>query len=684
MYQYAELQSRYRLTGPRHSDSLDAVLSRLRVVMVVLPVLLWPGRTQILPGTAADRVPVVVARGFFRLAGLASDPQGVPFAAIEEGGIVRLLQNGRCYPFAKTGGRTVGLAFDATGDLYAADRERKALFRITPWGQVTLAADRYEGAAFSSLGHVAAGHGGDVYFTDLAASRVYRLTAQGRVALFTSDVSGPSGIVVSAEPGHVFIADSTRTIWRFAPNGAARTRFARLPNEGAAAAMVLDQKGNLYVAHQGAGKVSVLDPKGKLIGTHSIPGRGVAGLALGGFDSKTLYIAESPGGAVYKLRIPHASQRWPWEPDQPLLITAPPDGAILNRHDGEMTADGLRVMVQGSRQVAGLVRVNGVSAEMKGSQFRAPVLLKDFQTKIVAEVEGGPRHGITVLWDRNSFPRYRFSTDDNIRFFKDIALHSSTYNSLFDNEYLAFWREMHRKYSTKVHFNIFYEAPDFNLSQMPGKFRSEWQQNADWIRLTFHARAREPSRPYLQASYEQMQQDYRLVVREIERFAGKELLSPFTTIHWGSLTSAAARALRDEGVRGLVGYFDTSQDLPLVCYYLPLAQIRYLMGRDYWKDMREDLFLVRHDIVIDDVPLERIAPHLARVAADPHQSELMELMIHEHFFLPDYPAYEPDYRARVERAIEWVTRRGYRSVFYEDGFLGSRCVMVGGSQSVVR
>ncbi|MCL5744184.1 MAG: hypothetical protein M1541_09705 [Acidobacteria bacterium] len=51
---------------------------------------------------------------------------------------------------------------------------------------------------------------------------------------------------------------------------------------------------------------------------------------------------------------------------------------------------------------------------------------------------------------------------------------------------------------------------------------------------------------------------------------------------------------------------------------------------------------------------------------------MIELMIHEQYFYPDYRAYEPDYRARVERAIEWVTRRGYKPVFYKDGFLGAQ------------
>jgi hypothetical protein len=230
---------------------------------------------------------------------------------------------------------------------------------------------------------------------------------------------------------------------------------------------------------------------------------------------------------------------------------------------------------------------------------------------------------------------------------------------------------MHEKYGTKVHFNIYYETQGFNLSQMPDKFRPEWQKNADWIRLTFHARANDPDRPYIHASPERVRQDYRLVTAEIERFAGKELSSPITTVHWGTITRAAARALRAEGVRGLVGYFEQNDGMPSVCYYLPLAQARYLMGRDYWKDMQEDLLFVRHDMVINLFHLADIVPRLEQVAADPHQAEIMELMIHEQYFYPDYVAYEPDYRQRVERAIEWVSRHGYKPVFYSEGFLGA-------------
>jgi hypothetical protein len=96
------------------------------------------------------------------------------------------------------------------------------------------------------------------------------------------------------------------------------------------------------------------------------------------------------------------------------------------------------------------------------------------------------------------------------------------------------------------------------------------------------------------------------------------------------------------------------------------------MNRDYWKDTAHDVLFIRHDIVINTIPLAEIVPYLEKIAANPHQGEVMELMIHEQYFYPNYRAYEPDFRERVERAIEFVHRRGYRPVFYEEGFLGAR------------
>ncbi|MCX7869879.1 MAG: hypothetical protein N2322_08015, partial [Terrimicrobiaceae bacterium] len=45
----------------------------------------------------------------------------------------------------------------------------------------------------------------------------------------------------------------------------------------------------------------------------------------------------------------------------------------------------------------------------------------------------------------------------------------------------------------------------------------------------------------------------------------------------------------------------------------------------YWKDTREDLLFIRHDLVCNTLPVSEIVPHLERVPADPHQAEVLEL-----------------------------------------------------------
>lgn len=366
-----------------------------------------------------------------------------------------------------------------------------------------------------------------------------------------------------------------------------------------------------------------------------------------------------------------------------LRITDPIDGAILNHNMGTPRDEGLEIVVTGDAPAGARVRVVTVGVDAagraiaplvrtgssaRGPDFSCRVVLRQHRTMITA-TSGGESYDITVLWDHDSFKRYRFSTDDNCRFLAEIA--GDRPDSLFDQPYMALWRDMHEQYGTRVHHNLFFEHEDFDLTKMPDTYRDEWQANADWIRLTFHSRASQPRNPYISATAEEIGHDFDVVTREIERFAGPELLSPFTTIHWGEATREGCRALRERGVIGLVSYFIFRDGRPVVSLYLDETMTRYMNTHDYWWDSREDIFLIKHDMVVNNVAPPDIVPQLDALAADPNQTELFELMIHEPQFYPDYSGHRPDYRERVETAIRWATENGYKSVFYEEGFLGA-------------
>jgi len=360
-----------------------------------------------------------------------------------------------------------------------------------------------------------------------------------------------------------------------------------------------------------------------------------------------------------------------------LRIDSPRSGDILNRHDGLETADSLTIEITGTAPPGSQVTVNGIEADLQGAAFRCAVPIRARSSQLIALARHNgteSRETITVLWDKASFPRYRFSVDDNIEFLKDLGSRPGDYPSLFDHWYLAFWRHLHEEFGAKIHINIYYQtvSRDFTLQQMPDKWRDEWQASSDWLHLSFHALQDQPPYPYRGASYHQIARDYDLVVGEIERFAGDALISNTTTIHWAEASKDACRALHDRGIRALIGLFrrDFDGECP-TGYYLPTDIKDHANARDYYYDPDTDLIFITEDATVNDIALEQIEPWLDKQAASPHTAELIELLIHEQYFREELPDYRPDIKETAIRSLRWVTDHGYQPVFWGDGFLGN-------------
>jgi hypothetical protein len=311
-------------------------------------------------------------------------------------------------------------------------------------------------------------------------------------------------------------------------------------------------------------------------------------------------------------------------------------------------------------------------------QFEAPLTISERETDIVAICEGTfgrQEHRVRVLWDRHSFPRYRFSIDDNSFFLRDVALKG--YDSLFDCFYLGMLRTLNREYGAKFTVNIYYEAisefgePGFLLRDFPDRYKAEWEACADWLGLAFHAYANMPNRPYQYAAPEQLMRELDLVEEQIVRFAGEQTLIPPTVIHWGMIVPEAYRPLYDHGVRVLSGFGHPTSYGYDVNYWLNHARSEYLWNHDCLMDFDSGLVFSRVDIVCNNTPIDRIAPTLEPLAADPNHAEIMDLFTHEQYFWPFYSNYIPDHAQRLDATIRWVAERGYKPVFFHEGFMGA-------------
>jgi hypothetical protein len=355
-----------------------------------------------------------------------------------------------------------------------------------------------------------------------------------------------------------------------------------------------------------------------------------------------------------------------------LNIEEPFHGAVLNRHHGQTVDGGLKITVTGEAPLRDRVTVNGAPAQRAGAQFSAEVVLRGKETDIVAVADGArgrQGHRIRVVWDRNSRPRYQFFIDDNSFFLRDVA--QKKYASLFDCFYLKGLRDLNKKYGAKFVLNIYYTTADgFDISQFPERYKSEWRDNANWLRLAFHAYANEPDRPYQYASGEKLGADFDLVAGEIRRFAGEETYTPPTVIHWAMLQPALWPVLAQRGVRVLsAGFWWRIRGFD-INYMLDEDRTDYLSRNEALKDFATGIVFSKVEMVCNNTPIEKIVPLLEAEARDFRRAEVMDLMTHEQYFWPFYERYIPDHFQRLDTAIRWVTEHGYEPVFLHEGFLG--------------
>jgi hypothetical protein len=355
-----------------------------------------------------------------------------------------------------------------------------------------------------------------------------------------------------------------------------------------------------------------------------------------------------------------------------LAIQEPFHGAILNRRHGKEVSGGLKIRVSGEAPLRDSVTVNGLPAERAGTEFISEIVLRERETEIVAVSKGNygsHEHRVRVLWDKHSFARYRFSIDDNSFFLRDIA--QKNYPSLFDCFYLKMLRELHSKYGARFVLNIYYTTEDgFELPQFPGRYKGEWQDSSDWLKLAFHAYAHMPDRPYQYAPADRLIADLEKVKGEICRFAGEQTYSPPTVIHWGMVQPTALKPLAEHGVRVLSGYFRCVNGVWDINYFQDDDRSEYLSRHDALMDFDSGIVFSRIDIVCNETAVQHIVPTLDPLAEDPNRAEIMDLFTHEQYFWPFYVNYIPDHAQRLEAAIRWVTEQGYKPVFFHEGLLG--------------
>ncbi len=249
-----------------------------------------------------------------------------------------------------------------------------------------------------------------------------------------------------------------------------------------------------------------------------------------------------------------------------------------------------------------------------------------------------------------------FTVDDNIRFLKELCQRNC--QSLFDHPYLNMYRRLHDAFGLKVQLNLFYEGGGFDLSQMTDKYKGEWEENAHWLKLSFHSKI-ENVRPYQASPYEEVYGDCHAVQEEILRFAGPATLGKTTTIHYCLTTAEGLQALKDNGVRGLLGLYGTDAEPRQSYQNTPEEGAALRRGETL---LSNGVIYGGIDVILNNFPMDnmlyRLRGRLGR--------EFIKVMIHEQFFYEDFYRYQSDFEEKLTATFTCLAENGYESIFFEE------------------
>ena len=184
-----------------------------------------------------------------------------------------------------------------------------------------------------------------------------------------------------------------------------------------------------------------------------------------------------------------------------------------------------------------------------------------------------------------------FSIDDCIEIFRDITINN--YNSLFESDYFSFFKELHDKYDAKISLYSFVEYKGFNIKNATDKFKKEFIDNSDWLKIGFHG-FNENSR---YNGKENIKKDYKLFIKYVKRFAGNlNIIDNFVRLHYFSGNLENILKIKKFGIKGLFTADDDRDN-----YYLKKNENIFLNKHNIYKDIKNDIFFVKTNLRIEKI-----------------------------------------------------------------------------------
>lgn len=194
----------------------------------------------------------------------------------------------------------------------------------------------------------------------------------------------------------------------------------------------------------------------------------------------------------------------------------------------------------------------------------------------------------------NNQPAFTF--DDVTGSLRDLTENSDKYQSLFDEPFFGFLKQMHDAYGTNFSLFCFAKIRDWKLEQTTDKYADEFKENSNWLKFGLHQGP--DSANYKNSPKGMAKRDYKYFIKCMKTITGgeKKCLATIVRLHNFAGNLQACMEMKKLGVEGFLGADDSRNS-----YYLDSIQSRQLVKEGIYYDKEHNLAFYRTEKRLEKV-----------------------------------------------------------------------------------
>lgn len=153
------------------------------------------------------------------------------------------------------------------------------------------------------------------------------------------------------------------------------------------------------------------------------------------------------------------------------------------------------------------------------------------------------------------------SIDDVTKCFRYLSNHSNEVHTIFDEPFLGYLRYLHQRYHCRFTLYAYLQDGDFNLKDVPNKWKEEFVENSEWLKIGYHSVSRKPVGG---GNIDSFETDYTKFEKAVKKFAGDIVLAKYLRLDFFQAEQEWIDFLRERGIKVLL-----SADDKRISYSLP-------------------------------------------------------------------------------------------------------------------